>query len=47
MPELVIVPGFIALTLGMIVYFVGAYLTRKFAFLRDFNIPEPVSADSR
>ncbi|MEM7177652.1 MAG: sodium/glutamate symporter [Pseudomonadota bacterium] len=43
MPELVIVPGFISLTLGMIVYFVGAYLTRKLAVLRDFNIPEPVS----
>ena len=39
----IVVPGFIAFTLGMIVYFIGASLTRRHAFLRDFNIPEPVS----
>ena len=39
----IIVPDFIAFTLGMIVYFVGASLTRRYGFLRNFNIPEPVS----
>ncbi|MEM7211283.1 MAG: sodium/glutamate symporter [Pseudomonadota bacterium] len=44
MPETpFVVPEFIAFTLGMIVYFVGASLTRRIAFLRNFNIPEPVS----
>lgn len=37
------VPAFIAVTLGIIVYFLGAFLNRKVAFFRDFNIPEPVS----
>ncbi|MEO0818876.1 MAG: sodium/glutamate symporter [Pseudomonadota bacterium] len=27
----------------MVVYFVGAHFTRRYALLRDFNIPEPVS----
>ena len=39
----IVVPSFIAFTLGMIVYFVGAHLTRRQAILRNFNIPEPVS----
>ena len=37
------VPSFMAVTIGMIVFFLGAFLTRKVAFLRDYNIPEPVS----
>lgn len=37
------VPAFIAVTLGMIVFFLGAFLTRSVAFLKDYNIPEPVS----
>jgi len=36
-------PAFIAVTLGMIVYFLGVFLTRQVAFLRNYNIPEPVS----
>lgn len=36
-------PPFIAVTLGMIVYFLGVFLTRQVAFLRNYNIPEPVS----
>ena len=32
-----------SLTLAIIVYFAGARLTRRVAFLRNFNIPEPVS----
>lgn len=37
------VPAFIAVTLGFVVFFLGAFLTRQVAFLRDYNIPEPVS----
>jgi ESS family glutamate:Na+ symporter len=43
MIETYVVPDFVAFTLGMVVYFVGARLTRRLAFLRDYNIPEPVS----
>ncbi len=39
----VTVPAFIAVTLGMVVFFIGALLTREVAFLKDYNIPEPVS----
>ncbi|MEM8795842.1 MAG: sodium/glutamate symporter [Pseudomonadota bacterium] len=39
----ILVPDFITFTLGMIVYFFGANLTKRFAILRDFNIPEPVT----
>ena len=39
----VMVPAFIAVTLGMIVFFLGAFLTRGVRVLRDYNIPEPVS----
>jgi len=42
MPD-ILVPAFVAVTLGFIVFFLGAFLTRKVAFLRDYNIPEPVS----
>jgi ESS family glutamate:Na+ symporter len=34
---------FASVTVGMIVYFVGAALTRRAAFLRDYNIPEAVT----
>ncbi len=39
----IVVPAFIAVTLGMIVFFLGAFLTRSVGFLRNYNIPEPVS----
>lgn len=42
MPDL-LVPAFISVTLGLLVYFIGAFLTRKVRFLKDYNIPEPVS----
>ncbi len=35
--------SFMALTVGFIVFFLGVFLTRKVAFLRNYNIPEPVS----
>lgn len=41
--ETLVVPAFISVTLGFIVFFLGAFLTRKVAFLGDYNIPEPVS----
>ncbi len=37
------IPAFPAVTIGIIVFFLGAFLTRKVAFLRNYNIPEPVS----
>ena len=40
---LIEVPAFVAVTLGIIVFFLGAFLTRRIAFLRDYNIPEAVS----
>lgn len=39
----IVVPAFIAVTLGFVVFFLGAFLTRKVAFLGNYNIPEPVS----
>jgi len=42
MPDIV-VPAFISVTLGFVVFFLGAFLTRKVSFLGDYNIPEPVS----
>ena len=39
----IVVPAFISATLGMIVFFLGAFLTRRAGFLRDYNIPEPIS----
>jgi ESS family glutamate:Na+ symporter len=38
-----VAPDFLTLTLGIVVYFVGVLLTRRLAFLRDYNIPEPVT----
>jgi len=38
-----IAQDFLAVTIGMVVYFVGVMLTRRVAFLRNFNIPEPVT----
>lgn len=37
------VEDFVAVTIGIIVFFLGAFLTRRVAFLRSYNIPEPVS----
>lgn len=43
MTDTLVVPDFITFTLGMIVYFVGADITKRSRLLRDFNIPEPVT----
>ena len=37
------IPAFISITFGFIVFFIGALLTQRIAFLKNFNIPEPVS----
>ena len=37
------ITAFAALTLGIVVYFVGAHLTRRFKILAAYSIPEPVS----
>ena len=36
-------PDFLSLTIGLVVYFVGVLTTQHVKFLRNFNIPEPVS----
>jgi ESS family glutamate:Na+ symporter len=38
-----VIEDFGAVTIGIIVFFTGAILTRRISFLRDYNIPEPVS----
>ncbi|MDP2565250.1 sodium/glutamate symporter [Pseudoalteromonas marina] len=37
------VDSFLTYTIAIIVFFVGIYLTKKITFLRNFNIPEPVT----
>lgn len=39
----IIIPDFIAITIGIIVYFIGIQLDRRVAGLRTYNIPEPVT----
>lgn len=39
----ILIPSLISVTLGLIVFFLGAFLTRGVGFLKDYNIPEPVS----
>ncbi len=41
--QTILVPDFVAFTIGIIVFFLGAFLTRNIAFLQNYNIPEPVS----
>ena len=38
-----IIDDFMTLTIGMLVLFVGVNLTKRIRFLREFNIPEPVT----
>jgi ESS family glutamate:Na+ symporter len=39
----IIAPDFLTVTLGIVVYFAGALLSRRIAFLQNYNIPEPVT----
>ncbi|MGO4839145.1 sodium/glutamate symporter [Rhizobiaceae sp. 2RAB30] len=34
---------FLALTIGIVVFFVGVLVTQRVTFLRAYNIPEPVT----
>lgn len=38
-----IAPDFLALTVGIVVFFVGVLITQRVEFLRRFSIPEPVT----
>lgn len=40
--DVIKIDAFPTLTLSFIVFFLGAFLTRKVAFLKNYNIPEPV-----
>lgn len=42
-PDPILIDAFGAFTLGIIVYFLGAKLTRRFSLLSAYSIPEPVS----
>lgn len=37
------VPAFLAYTAGIIVFFIGVHINKRFAVLRAYNIPEPVT----
>ena len=37
------IPDFLAYTMGIVVFFAGVHLNRRFTFLRNYNIPEPVT----
>jgi ESS family glutamate:Na+ symporter len=39
----IVINDFLALTIGIIVFFTGTILTRRISILQDYNIPEPVS----
>ena len=39
----VTIESFLAYTLGIVVFFIGVHLNRRFDFLRAYNIPEPVT----
>lgn len=41
--QTILVPDFVAVTVGIVVFFLGAFLTRNLSFLQTYNIPEPVS----
>src|SRR5262245_38255192 len=38
-----IAPDFLALTIGIVVFFIGVLVTQRVSFLRAYNIPEPVT----
>ena len=43
MPQAFVMPEFLTITMGIAVFLTGSFLTRQFAVLRNFNIPEPVT----
>ena len=38
-----VAPGFLALTIGIVVFFVGVLITQRISFLSNYNIQEPVT----
>ena len=38
-----VAPDFLALTVGIVVFFVGVLITQRVSVLRTYNIPEPVT----
>ena len=38
-----VAPDFLALTVGIVVFFVNVLVTQQLAFLRRYSIPEPVT----
>jgi ESS family glutamate:Na+ symporter len=38
-----VAPDFLALTVGIVVFFIGVLITRRIEFLRRYSIPEPVT----
>ena len=38
-----VAPDFLALTIGIVVFFVGVLITQRVSFLRTYSIPEPVT----
>jgi len=38
-----VAPDFLALTVGIVVFFLGVLITQRVSFLRTYNIPEPVT----
>ena len=38
-----VAPDFLALTIGIVVFFVGVLITQRVEFLRRYSIPEPVT----
>src|SRR5262245_39670742 len=38
-----VAPDFLALTIGIVVFFVGVLITQRAPFLQTYNIPEPVT----
>jgi ESS family glutamate:Na+ symporter len=38
-----VAPDFLALTVGIVVFFVGVLITQRVGFLRRYSIPEPVT----
>ncbi len=37
------IDAFLALTLGILVFFAGLHINQRISILRDYNIPEPVT----
>lgn len=41
--DALMIPDFIAYTIGIVVYFAGTHLNQRIRLFRDYNIPEPVT----